>query len=116
MLMAGPLLELWRSSAGAEHDVRGEIATAMALADTDAVLPALEEYVRSDWNARAASDAYVDEVVAASRGREPAAWDMRAIDVDVRVEPIAGALLGPRSTPQRILRLTTDRGLSPWLR
>jgi hypothetical protein len=113
---AGPLLELWRSSAGAEHDVRGELAAAMALADTEAVLPAIEEYVRSEWNARAASRAYVDEVVAASHGHDPAAWDMNSIDAGVRVGPIAGALLGPRSTPPRVLGLTTDPGLSPWLR
>jgi len=106
----GPLLELWRSSAGAEHDVRGEIAVAMALADTDAVLPALEEYVRSDWNARAAPAGYVD----VSRGLS--AWDMRAIDVEVRVAPIASELLGPRSTPERMLRLITDPALTPWLR
>jgi hypothetical protein len=113
---AGPLLELWRASADAEHDVRGEIAVAMALADTDAVLPALEEYVRSDWNARAASAGWVDAVTAAARGRGLSAWDMRAIDVEVRVAPIASELLGPRSTPERMLRLITDPALTPWLR
>jgi len=113
---AGPLLELWRSSGGAEHDARGEIAVAMALADSDAVLPALEEYVRSDWNARAASGGYVDAIAAASRGRGQSAWDMRAIDVEVRVGPIVGELIGPRSTPQRMVRLITDPALTPWLR
>jgi hypothetical protein len=113
---AGPLLALWRSSAGAEHDVRGEIALAMALADTEAVLPAIEDYVRSEWSARAASGAYVDGIFAASRGREPAAWDMKAIDAGVRVAPIERALFGPRSTPERVLRLTTDPELNPWLR
>jgi hypothetical protein len=45
-----------------------------------------------------------------------AAWDMRSIDVDGRVGPIVSALVGPLSTPERILRLCSDPGLSPWLR
>jgi len=72
--------------------------------------------VRSEWNARAASAAYVDGVFATASGRDPGVWDMKAIDAGVRVEPIASALLGPRSTPQRVLRLVTDPRLSPWLR
>jgi hypothetical protein len=113
---AGPLLELWRASAGAEPDVRGEIAAAMARADTEAVLPAIEEYVRSEWNARAASAMYVDAVVAVSAGRVPGAWDMKEIDALTRVHPITRALLGPRSSPKRMQRLITDPGLSPWFR
>ena len=86
----GPLLELWRSSAGAEHDVRGEIAAAMARADTEAVLPAIEEYVRTEWNARAASAEY-GKKSSPRRGRNQYAWDMKSIDVHVRVAPIERA-------------------------
>lgn len=111
---AGPLLDLWRE-AGTGPDSRVPLVFALALADTEAVVPALEEYVRSDWNAYAGSAAYRDAVIASSGSRPVSKHDMESIGGPYGTTFIVD-VVRRRGGPKVTFPLMTDTTLSPWLR
>ena len=116
------LVALWRECPTDDRDMRGELAVALCKADSDVAIPPLLEYVRTEWNTRAASSAYVDDVLASIAKRpssaltcDPGEYDLRGIDVAYRVAGITGQFerwLGP----ERYVSLATDPSLHPWLR
>ena len=107
------LAALWRECPRTDHDLRGEVAFAMTLAQSPALVPLIEEYVRSEWNERAGSVDYVNTITART-GRVITRVDFERIDVRYRSRAISSAVLG--GSPARIMAMANDRALSPWLR
>src|SRR5262249_17498791 len=112
----------WREAPVRDHDLRGELAMALAMADTAPALPPLMEYVRSEWNARASASAFAEGVIASAERRAPYALtrapfhdDYSGIDVGYRIWGIEPQI-ADRADPDSLASLMTDRRLSPWLR
>lgn len=116
------LLALWQASPRSDHQLRGELAAVLSGIESEAVVPAVMDYVRSEWNTRAASPDYARGVIASANDRLPSAltrapfdWDFRGIDIRYRALPIT-SLITSRSRPDSLVSLVTDATLSPWLR
>jgi hypothetical protein len=112
------LLQLWKERAKADRHVRGELAFAMTLADTAVVLPALIDYVRREWNERAGTKDFVEDLKAADRriqGRGVSDFSLkRAIDVPYR--SAIGHQIAEHGGPKALLALMEDATLEPWFR
>jgi hypothetical protein len=117
------LTALWRECPPDDHDLRGELTVALCQADTGLVVPLLVEYMRSDWNERAGSAAYVKDVLASAQARPPftayarlpGQHDLRVIDEPYRVAGITSQI-AHRAEPESLISLITDPSLNPWLR
>jgi hypothetical protein len=111
------LLQLWKEHSKADRHVRGELAFAMTLADTALVLPALVDYVRREWNARAGTADFVEDLKAANRritARGITDFSLRVIDVPYRIA--IARQITRHGGPETLLSLMEDTTLEPWFR
>jgi hypothetical protein len=111
------LLLLWEERSKSNRHVRGELAFAMTLADTALVLPALIDYVRREWNDRAGTTDFVEDLKAANRriqARGITDWSLRVIDVPYRIA--IARQIAEHGGPETLLSLMEDTTLEPWFR
>jgi hypothetical protein len=111
------LLLLWAERSKSDRHVRGELAFAMTLADTALVLPALIEYVRREWNDRAGTTDFVEDLKAANRrikARGITDFSLRVIDVPYRIA--IAQQIAKHGGPKALLSFMEDTTLEPWFR
>ena len=111
------LLLLWRERSKSDRHVRGELAFAMTLADTALVLPALIDYVRQDWNDRAGTKDFVEDLKAVNgrmKARGITDFSLRVIDIPYRTA--IAHQIAEHGGPETLLSLMEDTTLEPWFR
>jgi len=111
------LLLLWRERSKSDRNVRGELAFAMSLADTAIILPALIEYVRHEWNERAGTRDFVEDVKEVNgrlKVRGFTDYGLRVIDVPYRIG--IAHQIAEHGGPETLLSLMEDKTLQPWFR
>jgi len=111
------LLLLWKERSKSDRHVRGELAFAMSLADTALVLPALIDYVRREWNDRAGTRDFVEDMKAVNGRinlRGITDFSLRVIDLPYRTA--IAYQIAEHGGPETVLSLMEDKTLQPWFR